>query len=361
MSQRYRIALVGLGAAGAALAAELTQRGAGPLVGYDVDPAVMAAVRDQGGIAYAGLFGENIAPIEPAGSAASAASQADLIVVSVTADRHAEAAARLAPALTDTHRILLHSGYVGGSRVFATSLMAANAAVLPPVAESINTLHLSGCPCPGLVFIKGRKHWLEVSGYRPEMTGQIMAAFLPWLPGLVAGRSALETGLNNPNPVGHLPCLIGNLGLLERDNGQIGMGILQFDELRSPAVQRVCDAFERERVAVITALGLQPLPIAEFSRRAYPEGARLNEGVPRFGPKLLPRFFAEDFPAGAVPLESVGKQCDVATPVISSLIDIGEAVTGRDFRLAGRTVESLGEDWIRSEVARARQVGQRVG
>lgn len=345
---RLRIGMIGLGAAGSALAAELWLQGCRDMRGFDSDLPVRDAIAEAGGIRFDGFLGRGVVPMPLEASAAAAAEGMDVVLVSVTADRHAEVATALAPALAARQVVFLHTGYVGGGRVFAQALEQAGAG-LPILVEAINSVHLSGTVSPGQVFIKGRKRWLETTAYDPGQTLAALAVLAPAIAGLAAGRNALETGLNNPNPIGHAPALIGNLGLLDRRLGDVTDGVLYFDELRSPSVQRVCDAFERERISVIAALGFQPLPVAEFSRRAYPPGARYEGEIPRFGTKLLPRFLAEDLPAALVPLEEFGARQGVATPTISALLTLAATATGRDFRATGRTIASLGEAWVAAQ------------
>ena len=58
------------------------------------------------------------------------------------------------------------------------------------------------------------------------------------------------------------------------------------------------------------------------------------------------RYISEDVPQGLVMLEALGKSLDVATPIVSSLIEIASAALGRDLRAEGRTPEKLGEENI---------------
>lgn len=361
MRSEGHIALIGLGAAGAALAVELAARGAHDLVVHDRDPTIAAAIAAQGGIRHDGLVGRGTLPVRTAATAAACLVGAKLAIVSVTADGHEAVGRVLGAALPIDLPVLLHTGYVGGARVFAQGLAAGGMRGKPLLGETINTLHLSGAQGPADVFIKGRKAWLEASALEPAETSRLLAAYASWLPELKAGRSTLETGLNNPNPVGHVPALVGNLGLLDRNLGEATEGVLHFDELRSPAVQALCDALEAERISLLTALGLVPLPVAEFSRRAYPPGARLTEGVPRFGTKLLARFFAEDVPAALVPMESLARLAGVATPVTTALITLASTGCGRDLRAIGRTVEALGRDWVDGELQRAASTKRPAG
>ena len=64
--------------------------------------------------------------------------------------------------------------------------------------------------------------------------------------------------------------------------------------------------------------------------------------VPRFGPKLLRRFLAEDIPAGLIPMASLADLAGVATPVTRLLIDAAALVARKDFWASGRTLTQFG-------------------
>jgi len=160
------------------------------------------------------------------------------------------------------------------------------------------------------------------------------------------GRTPLETGLNNPNPMGHVPSYLCNLVLLREDAGKMGRGGLYLDELMTEPLNRVMDRLDEERLAVIEGLGLDGVSVDAFSKRAYPPGSRVEVNVPRVGSRLMPRFLMEDIPAGLIPIASFGKLVDVETPLTLSLIELACVATGIDFWNIGRTLENLGLDGL---------------
>ena len=62
--------------------------------------------------------------------------------------------------------------------------------------------------------------------------------------------------------------------------------------------------------------------------------------------KVDSRYISEDVPQGLVMLEALGKSLSVATPLVSSLIEIASAALGRDLRMEGRPPEKLGKENI---------------
>ncbi|MGV1793433.1 NAD/NADP octopine/nopaline dehydrogenase family protein [Rhizobium sp. A37_96] len=340
-----RWSFVGMGASGAGLAAHATLRGMHVDAWYDVDPAVEAAVRTQGGFLYSGIFGEGLLALPPMASEPGELARATTIMVSVTADQHENVARYLASVLTDRHLVVLHCGYVGGGRVFQQALRTAGCTARPKIVETINSLHLSGRPSPAHVVARSHKLWLELSGLASGDAEFAIERIGSLWPELKIGPNALQCGLNNPNSLGHLPVMLGHLGLLNSDHGDLTCGVLHFSEAYTDHIVNLAQAFEKERMAVVRALGLTPLPVADFDALAYPPGTRLEE-VLRFGPKLQMRYLTEDLPCDLVPFEGLARLVGCPTPLTTAMIDLVNAGFRCNFRETGRTVEKLGIEWI---------------
>jgi opine dehydrogenase len=348
-----RYALIGLGAAGSGLAVSLAKAGQAISGWFDRDAETRRAVDAAGGLSYEGINGQGAVTLPRASpSAADAIDGASAIIVSTTADRHEEVARALASALLPDQLVVLHCGYVGGARMFSQALRAAGGIENPLLAELNNTVHLCGKINAATVAMRAEKRWLELAAEPTVLRHAATQAFLAHFPGYTTTERTLESGLNNPNPIGHVPATIGNAVLLGRDLGDMTTGVLNFEEARLGKVNTIAAAFEAERDRLIMALGLDPLPSSVFSARAYPAGTRLFGGVPRFGPKLQERFLTEDLPCSLVPMESIGRWIGCPTPITTAMIELSNVIAGADFRADGRTVERLGEDWIRDQTRR---------
>lgn len=344
-------AFIGLGGAGAGFAVAIQARGATISGWYDCDDAVRSSIDGSGGLSFEGLGGQGAVLLpNSAASGATAVAGADIIVVSTTADRHATVAREIAPGLTSGQMVVLHCGYVGGSKVFADALASAGGPEGVAVFELNNTLHLAGKLNPSTVVIKGQKRWLEFAGLPEAKENPHYAAFLKQFPEFTYSPNILESGLNNPNCIGHVPAYIGGAMTLDRDMGDLTTGILHFDEARMGRVNVIAAALEQERDQIMLAAGLTPLPSALFSQRAYPAGSRLFGAIPRFGPKLQKRFLHEDVPCALVPLETLGRHVGSGTPLTTSLIAIANALEAVDFRAIGRNDQVLPADWMTAHI-----------
>lgn len=346
-------ALIGLGAAGSGLAVSLARAGQEISGWFDSDAGTRSAVDAAGGLSYEGIAGQGAVALPTAsGQAADAIDGAAVIVVSTTADRHEEVAQALALALRPDQLVILHCGYVGGARMFAQALEAAGGITNPMLGELNNTVHLCGKINGSTVAMRAEKRWLELAADAATLRHTSTQAFLALFPGYTSSEHALESGLNNPNAIGHVPATIGNAVLIGRELGEMTTGLLHFEEARLGKVNTIAAAFEAERDRLIAALGLKPLPSSVFSARAYPAGSRLFGGVSRFGPKLQSRFLTEDLPCSLVPMESLGRWAGCPTPVTTAMIELSNIIAGIDFRAGGRTVERFGEAWVRSQTRR---------
>jgi hypothetical protein len=338
---------VGMGASGTALAAHGGLRGVRAAAWYDENPAIETARAEKGGLNYSGIFGDGLLSLPAMATAPEDLAKARTIVVSVTADQHERVAQRLAGVLTGDHLVVLHCGYVGGGRVFERALDAAGCKARPAIVETINALHLCGKPDAGTVVARSHKLWLELTGATQADAELGMRRLEQYWPELEIGTNALQSGLNNPNSLGHLPVMLGHLGLLGADHGDLTCGLLHFGEAYTDLIKNLAEAFEKERIGVIEALGLTPLTVDEFDARAYPPGTRLDE-VRRFGPKFQPRYLTEDLPCDLVPFEDLARLVSCPTPLTTAMIDLTGAALKRDFRKVGRTVETFGIDWVRA-------------
>jgi hypothetical protein len=221
------IAVIGLGAAGTALAADLAGRGVPRILAHDVDLALVASVRLAGGVRVEGMGGPVLSRVTLPGSSAAAVARADVVFVATTADAHHAVARDVAAALRPGTVVVLYCGYVGGTLVFRRALAEAGAdpdAVT--VVETMNTIHLCGAMAPGRVFVSAMKRWLEVTGPTPDDTATALDRLGGLLPELVPGRHLLETGLNNPNPIGHVPAATFGFALMDAADGPATTGVL---------------------------------------------------------------------------------------------------------------------------------------
>jgi opine dehydrogenase len=160
-------------------------------------------------------------------------------------------------------------------------------------------------------------------------------------------EDALSAALMNAGPIIHPPLIFMNAGPLEHfERWDI------HKEGTQPAIRRVTDALDAERIAVRKALGYRPphFPLADHYRTEGEEwmyGRRVHKKLTDSGDwreRIVlteHRYMLEDVVHGLAFLVSVCEWAGVACPVARGLLALGSAVLGRDLRSAGRTLESL--------------------
>ncbi|MHB8695983.1 MAG: NAD/NADP octopine/nopaline dehydrogenase family protein [Solirubrobacteraceae bacterium] len=336
------IAIVGMGNGGHAMAADLITRGFDVRVLIERDEAVRMRLNELGAIELTGMLGVRQVRIPEVVADVGAAAECRWVMVVTTADAHASVAAALAPVANAEQTVILQTGYVAGSRLFAHALVESGVTSMPVVAE-MNTLIYSACAYePGRVHVNAVKRWVELGAEDTETAREVANRVQPMVEPVVPAVNALASGLNNPNPITHVPILLANFSLAEAEwtggaPAALRGGFFHLAEYIAPSITRLQAALEGERVAVMRALGMGDdiVPSAEFVRRCYPPGSR-EASPPRVGKTFSRRFYAEDVPCGLVPLEALGKSLRVPTPAISGAITVVSWLVGDDLRALGR-------------------------
>jgi opine dehydrogenase len=168
-------------------------------------------------------------------------------------------------------------------------------------------------------------------------------------PGVIeACGDALSGALMNAGPIIHPPLIIMNAGPLEHfESWDI------HNEGTQPAIRRVTDALDRERVCIREALGYGAphFPLADHYAKTGPEwmyGRGSHEKLTESGDwrehivLSQHRYMMEDTHLGLSFFASAARLGKVATPLVDAFLAIGGAICGEDFSRTGRTLENLG-------------------
>jgi opine dehydrogenase len=128
---------------------------------------------------------------------------------------------------------------------------------------------------------------------------------------------------------------MGAFILIERTRGDFEF----YHQGVTPAVGRLVEAVDRERIAIGRDLVVEVIPDPELGViQGYMTEATYDSGfvtAPGFAggkaqPRLDYRYFNEDVGYGLVFLQDLGKQAGVAIPVISAVITMASVVMKRD-------------------------------
>jgi opine dehydrogenase len=164
--------------------------------------------------------------------------------------------------------------------------------------------------------------------------------------------SLLHTVFSYTNAIHHPPALLLNAGRVESTGGDY----YHYYDGITPAVGRLIDALDKERIAVAAALGvtIEPLP-QFFFRMGYTNAAGRDGGTAyhvfhnsapnrwiKAPARIDHRFFNEDVPYGLVAIAELGGLAGVPTPAADAVIEIASIVAGRAYRAEGLTRERMG-------------------
>jgi opine dehydrogenase len=278
---------------------------------------------------------------------AAALKEAAVLMVVVPATAHREIAERIAPHLVDGQIIVLNPGRTGGAIEVASIIRQHNPSVRVYVAEAQTLLYAARVTNPGQVHIYGIKNSVPLAVLPSYQTADILPIVCKALPQFIPGTNVLVTSLDNIGAVFHPAITLLNAGRIEDTHGDFQYYV----EGVTPAVARVLETIDRERVAVANALGVRTHTAREWLYLAYDaagktllDAMRANPGYDgiRAPGTLNHRYVSEDVPASLVPIASIGEMLGVPTPTIRTMIHLASTMHGVDYWQEGRTVERLG-------------------
>ena len=310
-------------------------------------------IAEAGGITAAGVV-EGFGPLAYAGGdIEKALDGAEVVFIVGPAFATEPLATDAKPYLTPGQTIIVCPGSGGGAIVVKRALGLALDDETYTIGET-STL-------PYAVRIDGTAHitifhklvgGLLVSALPSSGVDRLMEVLTPIYEGLESVDSVFATTLQNGNPVIHPAVTLLNTGLIERTGGDF----LFYEEGVTPAVGRLIEAVDNERIALAEALGV---PLMSEPRAGYVQGYMQEENYStgyskasgflgiRAQQQLDNRYLTEDVGYGLIFFADLGRQLGVPTPAMDAVTTIASIVLDRDFRAeAGRTMRSLGLDQL---------------
>lgn len=345
-----KIAVIGGGNGAYAAAAELTEKGHEVRL-WRRNAAALAASRS---LVLKDADGERkvtIASVSP--DIADAVRGAELIFLPDPAFTQEENAKRLGPHLSDGQVVFLAPG------TFGSWIMAQGVKADVAFAETGTLPWLTRKHGPTTAAITARATRLPTGVYPASACSRALAVLKKAFP-VEPVEDALSAALMNAGPVIHPPLILMNAGPLEHfERWDI------HKEGTQPAIRRVTDTLDAERIAARVALGYRPphFPLADhynpdgdewmYGRKVHKKLTDSNDWRERI---VLTehRYMREDVEHGLAFLVSVCDWADVPCPVAAGLLALGSAVVGKDLRREGRTLENLGLAGFSREEMRAR-------
>ncbi len=291
-------------------------------------------------------LGDGDGAVEICTDLAHAVAAAHLVVVAVPATAHEDLAPRLVRLLTDGQVVLMPPGTFG-SVLFGSAMAQADHRAEVAFAEA-GTLPYLARRQGAEVVVSAYATRLPTGVFPERLSGRVYPVLRAAYPSIEECGDGLSGALMNAGPIIHPPLIMMNAGPLEHsDDWDI------HNEGTQPAVRRVTDALDQERIALREALGYEGphFPLADHYRPGgdewmYGDSAhqRLVDSDGWREPVELTehRYLQEDTRLGLSLLVSLGRWTAVPTPVAAGLLSIASALVGKDLYAQGRTLERLG-------------------
>lgn len=340
-----RFAIIGAGNGGQSFTGHLGLLGF-PVRLWDVDPQRVEDLKHARRMVVSGaVSGACDIPLVT-GDIGEAIEGADLIMVVIPTVYQRSTVNAMAPHLKDGQTIVLNPGATGGALEARATLREAGCQADVLVAETDTLLYACRSPRPGETIIGGIKEGLSVAALPGEDSQRVADLLNRAFPQFRPAPSVLITSLNNANAMMHPAPTILNAGRIECKES--------FDyyfQGVTPALARVVETMDSERLAIGRALGVELPSIHDFYRTSYAafgenlyeqlQHVKAYEGIK--GPTSLnTRYIFEDLPTGLVPLSAIGAAVGVPTPTMNAVVELGNILLERNFWVEGRSLEKLG-------------------
>lgn len=340
------IAVIGAGNGGTAIAGDLTLAGHEcRLFEFEEWAGNVTVVTAQGGIQVTGVAHTGFAKVALATTDLSAAMDgAELVMVATQALTHTRVAHAIAPLVRDGQVVILWPGS-GGTlevrRIFdevgvTADVLLGEAATFPYCCR-----RLEGPGTVNIHRIDGPRN--QVAALPALRTSELMAGLEGVYDTVAPARSILEPALYNPNIIVHPTGALFNMGRIEHSLGEFWM----YKEGITPSVKKIINGMDRERQALMAALGYPPMTYEQVFTDLF------NVSVAEFavasskGPfSMQDRYIAEDVPMGVTLTASLGRKLGIPTPTYDSIIHIASLVNETDYYRTGRTLANLKLDGL---------------
>lgn len=277
-------------------------------------------------------------------------SDSEIIIIYIQTNYHEDLIKRIKPYLCDGQILLINPGYLSTAYVLKhcddVDIVVCEAQssfvdcrIIEPGTVRIGFRNVRN---PIGIYPKNQEE------YSKDKLNQLGYPFV-YLP------SVIEAAFHNPNLIVHTVGAIMSIPRIEKTKGEYCM----YHEVFTPSVWNILEALDNEKMNVMEKLGCKRIPYVEACKFRNSLDDKRNAkdvffwyaGMPTRakGPTVVnSRYITEDVPQGLVLLETFGYKLKVKTPTCTSLINIAAVALGRNFRSAGRTIESLGTDVLES-------------
>ena len=159
-------------------------------------------------------------------------------------------------------------------------------------------------------------------------------------------KNILESAIHNPNMIVHTIGMTFSAARIEYSKGEYWM----YREGFTDSIVNVINAFDKQKNEVLKAYGCEPLDYFEAAKWRNEEDLSVD-AMTSFrsfadssnkGPMFLRhRYLLEDVPMGLGLFVSLGKVAGIDTSIAESVMTLGGALLGEDFKAQARSIQYL--------------------
>jgi opine dehydrogenase len=341
-----KIAVIGAGNGGFAMAADLT------LAGFDIHlyelpkfESNIKPVIERGGIEITGAartgfarFGLMTTDIK------KAIEDCFAIMVVTQALVHEELAHWLAPVIKPGQCIFLAPGS-GGAILFGKIFHEERISSKVGIAEVLMLPYGCRKTSPTSINVSRLLGVLGVGAFPGKDIDWVFPTFQKIYPKCFKMSSALEVGVCNANIILHPGPTLLNAGRIEYSGGDFSL----YREGMTPSIMRIIDALDQEIASIFGTLQFPSQSSKKlFEKRFEKKWDEQLDFMRRVGSKgpfdLNTRYITEDVPIGMVLISSLGELLGIPTPTFDSIIHMCGVIHKRDYWKEGRTISKIGLD-----------------
>jgi opine dehydrogenase len=290
---------------------------------------------------------------------------AEIIMFGVPAYGHETFMESLVPHFRDGQIVVFNTGYWASLR-FRPLLAKYNKKII--IAETDLIVYLCHVVEPGCVHVDATKGEVVIAAMPANSTDLVYSKVKELYSQYRPERSVLEVNFICLNAFVHTPLALLNTSSIEhRENERVHF----YRDFTTERVCHVVEALDRERMAIADALGMK---IQTFLQRQLAMYGHQTSGdnvydilknSPAHQATAIPGWrifgFAEqDMPYTLIPAISIAEQIGIQAPIMRSLVQIQNLVSGKDYWSYGATAERLGFAGMNAEqIRRYVETGQK--
>ena len=273
--------------------------------------------------------------------------EAKVVIILIQTNFHEELIKRISPILSEDQILLINPGYL------STAYVLKHCKKNLIIAEAQSSFIDGRIMEPGR-FRVGFRNVRNPLGIFPNSRRSEAIAVLDRLDErLVYLNSVVEAALHNPNLIVHTVGSVMSIPRIEKAQGAFCMYHEAYTR-DNPCTWNILESLDQEKMNVLEALGFKRLKYVDAckyrnslddeidAKEVFLDYASMETRAK--GPtKVDSRYISEDVPQGLVMLEALGSSLNISTPITTALIEIASAALQRDLRAEGRTPEKLGK------------------